>query len=99
MSDKEDVVNPRPPSSATFAAVFRQGAKEIGQIIPAFPDSIRPVEEMGTMLNPTPQQVTRALDGQPGPIQPKDQGFEAMFNTYAPRGGEGRETQQKEIER
>lgn len=92
-------VDSRPAFSAPLYAALRQGAKEAAQVLPAFPSSIRPVEEMGTLGNPTPQMVTRAMDGQVGPIQHEDNGYEAMFNTYAARGGEGREQPQKGIER
>ncbi len=42
-----------------FGASFRQGMKEFAQVIPAFHDSIRPVEELGTMGNPTQLEVNR----------------------------------------
>jgi hypothetical protein len=50
--------NTRPAFSAPLWAALRQGSKELAQALPALPDSIRPVEEPGTMGNPTPQQVT-----------------------------------------
>jgi hypothetical protein len=39
-----------------FGAFYRQGAKEFAQILPAFPDSVRPVEELG-WGNPTQWEV------------------------------------------
>lgn len=39
------------------AAAVRQGAKEIAQVLPAFPDSVKVVEEAGTPGNPTPREV------------------------------------------
>jgi len=54
----EDNETNRPSFSAPLKAAFRQGTKEIAQILPAFPDSIRPVEEPGTLGNPTSQMVT-----------------------------------------
>ncbi|HEY4313312.1 MAG TPA: hypothetical protein VGN12_27930 [Pirellulales bacterium] len=48
----------RPAFSAPLWAALRQGSKELAQALPAFPDSIRPIEEPGMMGNPTPQQVT-----------------------------------------
>lgn len=40
-----------------FEAWLRAGHKEVTQILPAFPDSIRPVEEPGLPGNLTPQEV------------------------------------------
>lgn len=40
-------------------AWFRQGPKEIAQVLPAFPDSVRVVEEPGLAGNPTPQEVVK----------------------------------------
>ena len=43
---------------APIHALVRQGARELSQVLPAFPDSnIRPVEEPGQIGNPTPQEV------------------------------------------
>jgi hypothetical protein len=39
-------------------AMGRMGFKELAQALPAFPDSIRPVEEPGALGNLTPQMVT-----------------------------------------
>ncbi len=59
--------------STTVAAWLRQGAKELGQaIVPAFPDSIRPVEEIGLPGNPTSQQVSLSM-GLYGPRTPDRQ--------------------------
>lgn len=43
------------------AGMFRQGLKELAQALPAFPDSVRPVEEAGVFGNPTPQIVTQEM--------------------------------------
>lgn len=40
-----------------FQAWMRAGYKEVTQALPAFPDSIRPVEEPGLPGNLTPQEV------------------------------------------
>lgn len=39
------------------AAAVRQGAKELAQVLSAFPDSVRVVEEPGTPGNLVPQEV------------------------------------------
>lgn len=57
MSEKSD----RPAFSAPLYAFIRQGHKEIGQALQAFPDSIRVVEEPGTLGNPTPQMITEQI--------------------------------------
>ena len=36
---------------------FRAGLKELTQILPAFPDGVQPVEEMGLAGNALPQEV------------------------------------------
>lgn len=78
----------RPSSWATFEAFARQGAKELAQALPAFPDSIRVVEEPGTLGNPTSQMVTDS-------IQSPDT-WEQRVSQYADRGVQ---QQEQEIER
>lgn len=52
----------QPALGAQLGAMWREGLKDLqNAILPAFPDSQRGVEEAGTPLNPTPQQVTKAL--------------------------------------
>ena len=48
----------RPAFSAPLYASVRQGSKEFAQILQAFPDSVRPVEEPGTLGNPTSAMIT-----------------------------------------
>ena len=62
MSNKEE--NSRPAFSAPLWAAARQGAKELAQALPAFPEGVRPIEEPGTMGNPTPQMVTEQSRGE-----------------------------------
>jgi hypothetical protein len=38
-------------------AMLRVGSKELAQMLPAFPDSIKPIEEPGLPGNLTPQEV------------------------------------------
>lgn len=40
-----------------FQGWFRQGGKELAQALPAFPDSVRVVEEPGVFGNLTPQEI------------------------------------------
>lgn len=49
--------------SGALQAFLRQGAKELAQVLPALPDSVRVVEEPGTLGNPTPQMVTQEITG------------------------------------
>lgn len=44
-------------------AMLRVGLKELGQILPAFPESVRPVEEPGLPGNLTPQEVVHQKQG------------------------------------
>jgi hypothetical protein len=58
--------------------MMRQGAKEIAQVLPAFPaHGVQPIEEAGVFGNLTPQEVAQ------------DKGaYETMLNGYAGRGPE-----------
>ena len=50
-----------PKMGATHApAMFRAGLKELASILPAFPDSVKPVEEMGLAGNALPQEVYKS---------------------------------------
>ena len=82
----------RPSFSGPLQAAWRQGLKELGAVLPAFPESVRPIEEPGTLGNPTPQMVTEQ-------IAPRGEGrdFENRLDGYAARSG-SREPQQ-EMER
>jgi hypothetical protein len=52
----------QPSLGAQAMSWLREGAKDLwNAIVPAFPDSQRAVDEQGTPLNPTPQNVTAAL--------------------------------------
>jgi hypothetical protein len=62
MSDEERQT--RPAFSAPLYAALRQGAKELAQALPAFPDSVRPIEEPGALGNPTQQMVTEQSRGE-----------------------------------
>lgn len=52
------------PGAAAIHGFVRQGTKEFAQnVLPAFPDSPRAVEEPGVMGNPTPQLITAQIKG------------------------------------
>jgi hypothetical protein len=87
VSDEHEPQN-RPPSvTAPLLAALRQGAKELAAILPAFPESVRIVEEPGTMGNPTPQMVTEQISA--------GQDIDNMLDTYAARSQHGREQSQE----
>ena len=44
-------------------AALRLGPKELAQILPAFPDSVKPIEEPGALGNLTPQEVVHQKHG------------------------------------
>jgi hypothetical protein len=46
--------------STHLPAMGRQGLKELANILPAFPESIKPVEEVGLFGNALPQEVYKA---------------------------------------
>lgn len=90
MSDENQSQTSRPSFSAPLYAAVRQGAKELAQALPAFPESIRPVEEPGTLGNPTQAMVTQEI----GTVH----GYDQMLDGYAARG-QGMEQKQQEHER
>jgi hypothetical protein len=58
------------------AAMARAGAKEIAQILPAFPtSSVQPVQEPGLVGNLTPSEVVETKGGQ-----------ESIIEQYGARG-------------
>lgn len=70
----------RPSFGAPLSAALRQGAKELSQVLPAFPESVRPVEEPGTLGNLTPSMVTAQITG--------ERGYSQMLSSYAGRGNQ-----------
>lgn len=87
LSDEE---SNRPSFWAPLLAAGRQGTKELAQVLPAFPDSVRPIEEIGTLGNPTQAMLTEEI----GTVH----GFQSRLNDYAARGVD-REPQERGIER
>jgi hypothetical protein len=67
-------------------AMMRQGAKEIAQVLPAFPaHGIQPVEEPGLAGNLTPQEVAHEKGA-----------YEAMLGRYSSRGEQERQMERGE---
>ena len=65
-------------------AFTRQGSKEFAQGLKAFPDSIHPVEEIGTMGNPTQLTVNQEQGNVWGkPDAGRDPGFDAQLDAKA----------------
>ena len=91
--EKEEASQSRAPSfSAPLWAALRQGAKELSQILPAFPEGVRVVEEPGMMGVPTQYEVNNQLG--------VGRDIDNLLDTYAARADSGREqTQVKEMER
>jgi len=86
----EPAKSTRPAFTAPLYAALRQGSKEFAQLLPAFPDSVRPVEEPGTLGNPTQAMLTQDI----GSVH----GLQAHLDIYAARG-QGREKEERGIER
>lgn len=59
--------------SGHASAMFRAGLKELSSILPAFPESVKPVEEMGLAGNALPQEVFESKHEQEAHI---DKGLE-----------------------
>ena len=83
MSEKQQKIG-----AGHVKAMMRQGAKEVAQVLPAFPaHGIQPVEEPGLAGNLTPQEVA------------KDKGaYETVLGRYSSRG-EQEQTQNRDMER
>jgi hypothetical protein len=102
MSDQE---TERPSFWGPLQAAWRQGLKEVGQyLLPAFPDSARPIEEPGTLGNPTPQMITEQLS-RSEPMnsiaehvdqQKSKEQYDQMLDRYAARGDRGENEQEME---
>lgn len=56
------MVKKNPSFWSPMWAAIRQGSKELAQILPALPNSVRVVEEPGTLGNPTPQMLTDEIE-------------------------------------
>jgi hypothetical protein len=90
VAEEQTPETPRPAFSAPLWAAARQGAKELAQVLPAFPDSVRPVEEPGTLGNPTQAMVTQEIGTFQGYQQ--DAGYQQMLDGYAdPKSVHGKE--------
>jgi hypothetical protein len=67
----------QPNFSGQVAAMWREGLKDLqNAILPAFPESQRGVEEPGTPLSPTSQQVTQDMGN--------FKGYQEMLESYSP---------------
>jgi hypothetical protein len=62
-----------------FGAFVRQGSKEFAQVLAAFPESVRPVEELGTMGNPTQLEVNQ----EKGNLFQRNKGYEEWLDGRA----------------
>jgi hypothetical protein len=74
MAEEKEQISPK-WGAGHLQAWLRAGAKEISQVLPAFPESVRPVEEPGLAGNLTPQEVLS-----------DKQRFENILDGYASRG-------------
>jgi hypothetical protein len=74
------------------SAMLRSGAKELSQVLPAFPaQGIQPVEEAGLALNLTPQEVVKEKSGQVP--------YESVLESYSQRGGGQEQSRQTALDR
>lgn len=81
-------------------AFMRQGAKESAQALKAFPDSIHPVEEIGTMGNPTQLTVNQEQGNVWGkPETTRDAGFDAWLDQKAQQATKQPSERGMEVER
>lgn len=64
-----------------LAAMARMGLKESAQVLPAFPESVRPVEELGAFGNPTQLDVNQ----EKGKESPYHQWLESRAKEVAAR--------------
>ena len=55
---RKEAEQPKPKIGQGHAsAMFRSGAKELSAILPAFPDSVQPVEEYGLFATKLPSEI------------------------------------------
>jgi hypothetical protein len=83
-------------------AFMRQGSKEVGQALKAFPDSIHPVEEIGTMGNPTQLTVNQEQGnvwGKPDAAQGRDPSFDAQLEAKAQQACRSGPAEERGMER
>lgn len=76
---KANQLENRKIGEGSLKAWARQGHKEISAVIPAFPDSMRVVEEPGMPSNPTSFEVTQqrgAVQGKDGDVHGKSKDHE-----------------------
>ncbi len=78
-------------------AMFRAGFKELAQVLPAFPEGIRPVEEQGLAGNPTPQIVTEQMGNSTSQDQAPETDYQRVLAQAASRGNE--QSRSNELER
>ncbi len=84
MSDEVEAHRPK-IGEGHLAAMGRAGLKELSQILPAFPEGVRPVEEAGLVGNPTPQIVTAEMGA--------SNTYRDMLASHAARGPADQERQ------
>ena len=83
MSEKKQKIG-----AGHLKAMGRTGAKELAQVLPAFPaHGIQPVEEPGLAGNLTPQEVANDMGA-----------YETVLGRYSSRG-EQEQTQNRDMER
>jgi hypothetical protein len=71
------------------SAMFRQGPKEIAQVLPAFPaHGVQPVEEPGLAGNLTPQEVVKEKGA-----------YEAVLGRYSSQSEQEQQTNSRDLER
>jgi hypothetical protein len=76
--------------AATLWAAWRQGLKELAQALPAFPGSVRPVEELGGFANPTQMEVSNDKGEYQQWLESRRQ-ESAMQEPQSPASGQERE--------
>ncbi|MCA9092031.1 MAG: hypothetical protein KDA68_00980 [Planctomycetaceae bacterium] len=100
MEKEPEPVNTRPSTSGLLWAEWRRGLKDLqNAVLNPWNGVTQSHEEPGTIATPTQAMVTRSMEVEVGPHLQEDQGYEAMFNAHAARGGLGREQQEKGKER
>ncbi len=77
----------QPDLGGQLDAMWREGLKDLhNAIVPAFPESQRGVDEIGTPLSPTQMMVNDDLGREYG--QESDRGYEKMLEEYSQQAQE-----------
>jgi hypothetical protein len=78
----EEAKGGRKLGEGALGAMGRMGFKELAQALPAFPDSVRPIEEPGAFNNITPMEAADERGYDPGHDPLQGSAHRAQFQSH-----------------